>query len=56
MRSDWTQNAITFAKGIKTAKVQGKRWQAAGKLLRTLKAAISRSQAKYHLRTGVFCF
>jgi hypothetical protein len=29
MRSDWTQNAITFAKGIKTAKVQGKRWKAA---------------------------
>ena len=35
-RSGWTENAIAFAKGMKAAKVQGKRWQAAGMLLRTL--------------------
>ncbi len=36
-RSGWAQNAITFAKGLKNARVQGKRWQATGMLLRTLK-------------------
>jgi AAA+ ATPase superfamily predicted ATPase len=35
-RSGWTADAIQFAKGIKNAKVQGARWQAAGMLLRTL--------------------
>lgn len=35
-RSGWTQDAIQFARGVKTAKIHGERWQAAGMLLRTL--------------------
>lgn len=35
-RSGWTENAIAFSKGMKAVKVQGKRWQATGMLLRTL--------------------
>jgi AAA+ ATPase superfamily predicted ATPase len=35
-RSGWTENAIALAKGVKAVKIQGKRWQAAGMLLRTL--------------------
>lgn len=35
-RSGWTADAIQFAKGMKNAKVQGSRWEAAGMLLRTL--------------------
>ncbi len=35
-RSGWVENAIAFAKGMKAGKAQGKRWQSAGMLLRTL--------------------
>jgi len=35
-RTGWTEAALQFAEGMKSAKVQGERWKATGMLLRTL--------------------